>query len=80
MPTAKIAISIDDSVLTRLDRLVESQVFPNRSKAVQRAVEEKLNRIDRTRLARECEKLDVEFEQVLAEEGMDWELEEWPEH
>ncbi len=80
MPTAKIAISIDESILGRLDRLVQSHVFPNRSKAVQRAIEEKLNRIDKTRLARECAKLDPKLEQCLAEEGMDWEVDEWPEY
>ena len=69
MGTAKIAITIRKDILEKLDRLVQSKVFPNRSKAVQRAVEEKLARIGRGRLARECAKLDPKFEQDLAEEG-----------
>ena len=80
MPTAKVAISLDHAVLERLDHLVERRVFPNRSKAIQQAVEEKLCRLERTRLARECAKLDPAFEQALAEEGMSEELGEWPEY
>jgi len=43
MATAKIAITIEEDVLTRLDFLVKSHVFPNRSKAIQDAVKEKWN-------------------------------------
>ena len=80
MAATKIAVTIEARVLNRLDRLVKSRVFPNRSKAVQQAVEEKLARLDRSRLARECAKLDRRFEQSLAEEGVSGELEEWPEY
>jgi len=60
--------------LTKLDRLVKAGVFPNRSKAIQEAVEEKLSRIDRRRLARESAKLEPDFEKRLAEEGSSEEL------
>jgi metal-responsive CopG/Arc/MetJ family transcriptional regulator len=80
MPTEKIAVTIEARVLSRLDRLVRSRLFPNRSRAVQQAVEEKLARMDRSRLARECAKLDRKFEQSLAEEGLSRELEKWPEY
>lgn len=70
MSTIKIAITIQEHLLDRLDRLVKAKVFPNRSKAVQVAVEEKLARIERGRLARECAKLDKKFERALAEEGL----------
>ncbi|MFO8111015.1 MAG: ribbon-helix-helix domain-containing protein [Desulfosalsimonadaceae bacterium] len=79
MPASKIAITIDDKTLKRLDLLVKSKFFPNRSNAIQQAVTEKLNRIDKSRLARECAKLDPAVEQSLAEEDFSWELEEWPE-
>lgn len=69
MGTAKIGITIRKDILEKLDRLVQSKVFPNRSKAIQQAVEERLARIGRGRLARECAKLDPKFEQDLAEEG-----------
>lgn len=78
MPTSKVAISIDTSLLSRLDELVARQVFPNRSKAIQAAVEEKLHRLSRTQLATECAKLNPDEERALAEEGMEWELEQWP--
>ncbi|MGB5983976.1 MAG: ribbon-helix-helix domain-containing protein [Desulfobacterales bacterium] len=80
MAASKIAITIDDNTLKRLDILVKSNFFPNRSKAIQQAVSEKLMRIEKSRLAQECAKLDQEFEQALAEEGFSSELEEWPEY
>lgn len=80
MAASKIAITIDDNLLKRLDMLVKSNCFPNRSKAIQEAVMEKLMRIEKSRLARECDKLDSEFEQSMAEEGLSTELEEWPEY
>ena len=71
MSTLKVAITItlDRKTLTKLDCLAKAHVFPNRRKAIPEAVEEKLNRIDRRRLARECAKLDPDFEKRLAEEG-----------
>jgi metal-responsive CopG/Arc/MetJ family transcriptional regulator len=80
MRSAKIAITIDPGLLSRLDRLVEEQRYPNRSRAVQEALQDKLDRLDRTRLARECAKLDRAFEQELAEEGLKEDLEQWPEY
>jgi metal-responsive CopG/Arc/MetJ family transcriptional regulator len=79
MAASKIAITIDDNTLKRLDILVKSKFFPNRSKAIQEAVTEKLMRIEKSRLAQECAKLNPEFEQSLAEEGFSSELAEWPE-
>jgi metal-responsive CopG/Arc/MetJ family transcriptional regulator len=78
--TQKVAITLEEKTLTKLDRLVKARVFPNRSKAIQEAVEEKLSRIDRRRLARECAKLDPIEETRMAEEGMSAELARWPEY
>ena len=80
MSTLKVAITLDEKTLTKLDRLVKARLFPNRSKAIQEAVAEKLSRLDRRRLARECAKLDPRFEKRLAEEGLSEELAEWPEY
>ena len=80
MGSAKIAITLDESTLQRLDRLVKNRVFPNRSKAIQDAVEEKLKKLERSRLAKECAKLDATAERVMAEEGMNEELDRWPEY
>ena len=80
MGRSKVAISLDESTLNRLDKLVQKQVFPNRSQAIQEAVVEKLARLERTRLAQECAKLDPAFEKALAEEGLSEDLAEWPEY
>ena len=80
MATSKIAITIDQNLLHRLDFLVKSQRFTNRSRAIQEAVAEKLARIERSRLAQECAKLDPKFEQEMAEEGFVAEVDEWPEY
>ena len=80
MAASKIAITIDDKILRRLDLLVQSNVFPNRSKAIQEAIEDKLVRLDKTRLAQECAKLNPSFEQAIAEEGLSSELVEWPQY
>ena len=80
MAASKIAITIDSNMLKRLDILVKSNLFPNRSKAIQEAVAEKLMRLEKSRLAQECSKLDPDFERSLAEEGFTSELEEWPEY
>jgi metal-responsive CopG/Arc/MetJ family transcriptional regulator len=80
MAASKIAITIDDKVLKQLDNLVKAKHFPNRSKAIQDAVAEKLARLGRSRLAEECAKLDPDFERSLAEEGLSAEITEWPEY
>jgi len=68
MGTMKIAITLNQNTLERLDRLVRNHIFPNRSRAIQGAVQEKLERMERSRLARECAKLDPGFEKAMAEE------------
>jgi len=80
MAASKIAITIDDSLLKQLDLMVKSRVYPNRSKAIQEAVEDKLKRLERTRLAQECAKLDPVYEQNMAEEGFSMEIDAWPEY
>jgi len=80
MSTSKIAITLDEKTLKKLDRLVRSRIFPSRSRAIQEAVEEKLQHLEGTRLARECRKLDPAAEQGLAEEGVAEDVREWPEY
>jgi Arc/MetJ-type ribon-helix-helix transcriptional regulator len=59
--------------------LVSEGFFANRSQAVQEAVQERIAKIHRSRLARECAKLDPSEEQALADEGYAGET-EWPEY
>ncbi len=80
MVKSKVAISLDKSTLNRLDKLVQKQVFPSRSRAIEEAVAEKLARLERSRLAQECAKLDPAFEKALAEEGLSEDRAEWPEY
>ncbi len=79
MPAAKVAITIEERLLKRIDRLVAQRKFPNRSRAIQEAVRDTLDRLDRGRLARECAKLNRRTEQRLADEGLRADLDEWPE-
>ena len=75
MPSAKIAITIDQELLRTVDRWVAEGKFPNRSRAFQVAIREKQERWRRTRLAEECAKADPCEEQALAEEflqGEEW--------
>jgi metal-responsive CopG/Arc/MetJ family transcriptional regulator len=80
MTTTKVAVTIDSELLAQVDQLVAQRVFPNRSKAIQAALQDKLTRMRRSRLARESAKLDPSTEQAHAEEGMDQELATWPEY
>jgi len=77
MNVAKVTVSIESNLLKKIDRLVKAKVFPNRSKAIQDAVIEKIERIDHNRLLRECAKLDAEDEQSMADEGLALEIAEW---
>lgn len=80
MAKAKIAVTLDEPLLTRLDRLVAGGAFPNRSQAIESAVAEQLARLEHRRLAAECAKLDPAEERALAEEGLGAELDGWPEY
>lgn len=80
MGSIKVAITIDSGTQERVDGLVAKKVFPNRSRAIQLAVAEKLERMERGHLASECAKLDPTVEKALAEEGLGQELDAWPEY
>lgn len=76
----KIAITLEHSIVEDLDRLIQKHIFANRSNAIEKAVQEKLERIKGTRLSKECSKLDPVFEKIIAEEGFSEELSKWPEY
>jgi metal-responsive CopG/Arc/MetJ family transcriptional regulator len=80
MGKAKIAITLDEQYIDQLDTFVSKHVFQNRSQAIQEAVKEKLARIRRTRLAKECAKLDPALEKAMADEGLSEDLSQWPEY
>jgi metal-responsive CopG/Arc/MetJ family transcriptional regulator len=79
VPFTRIAITIDEQLLKRIDHLVIQRRFPNRSGAIQEAVRDKLEHLERGRLARECAKLSRPVEQRTADEWLANDLEGWPE-
>jgi metal-responsive CopG/Arc/MetJ family transcriptional regulator len=80
MSVAKVAISLDQQLLQKLDSLVRGNAFKSRSELIQVALVEKLSRIERSRLAQECSKLSALEEQEQADEGLRTDLAEWPEY
>jgi len=80
VPKTKVAITLDAQLLDRVDELVARREFRNRSQAIETALAEKLGRARRTRLARECAKLDPEDEKALAEVGLAGSSDSWPEY
>jgi metal-responsive CopG/Arc/MetJ family transcriptional regulator len=55
---AKVAITVEEGVLARVDALVMRKVFSNRGRAIQEAIQEELERMKRSRPVEECAKLD----------------------
>lgn len=78
MDSAKITISISHILLQSLDNLVNNRIFLSRNEAIQRALQEKIARIQKNRLALECAKLNTDEEQALADVGLTDESEQWP--
>ena len=77
---SKIAITLDEELVKQLDYLVMQHSYKNRSQVIEEAVKEKLDRLKRGRLARECTKLDPVMEKELAEEGLVEDVDNWPEY
>jgi metal-responsive CopG/Arc/MetJ family transcriptional regulator len=80
MSATKVAVSMDENLLERLDRLVEDRHYSSRSQAIQEAIAEKIHRVDKSLLARECSKLDRKVEQAMADEGLGGDVAEWPKY
>ena len=80
MPKMKVALTLDSALVERVDELVERRRFRSRSQAVEAALADKVQRLARTRLARESAKLDPRAEKRLAEQGLVDPLDSWPEY
>ncbi|UCD84591.1 MAG: CopG family transcriptional regulator [Deltaproteobacteria bacterium] len=70
MPTAKIAITLEEDFLKEIDRWVSEGRYPNRSKAIQETLKGKITDWRRKRLVEEVSKLNPKEEQALAEEAL----------
>ena len=79
MGTSKVAITLETGTLAELDRLVKAGKFPNRSRAIQTAVQEMTTRRKRRRLVEELAKLNPREERELADEVLRGEP-PWPEY
>lgn len=66
----KLAVTLDKKSVADLDRWVREGKYPNRSRALQSAVDLLVEREKRTRFARELAKLDPTEEQRMAEDGL----------
>lgn len=80
MAKTKLAVTMDATLLKELDLLVADRRFPNRSQAIEAAVADKVERLARFRLARECANLDRKEERAMAEEGLAGGSDSWPEY
>ena len=80
MDKKTVAVTLDTRTLSRVDRLVKDARYPNRSQAIEAAVNGQLDRLEHRRLAEECAKLDPSAEQALAEEGLGVDEGLWPEY
>jgi metal-responsive CopG/Arc/MetJ family transcriptional regulator len=80
MPKTKVALTLDAGLVDQVDELVAKRQFRNRSQAVEAALADKLQRLARTRLAREAAKLNPLEEKRLADEGLVDALDAWPEY
>jgi metal-responsive CopG/Arc/MetJ family transcriptional regulator len=70
MARAKISVSVDDTLLEKLDRLVENDTFESRSDAFERAVRALHDAEEASLYERELAALDPSEERAWAELGM----------
>jgi Arc/MetJ-type ribon-helix-helix transcriptional regulator len=80
MPKTKVALTLDADLVERVDELVVRRRFRSRSQAIESALADKLQRLARTRLARESAKLNIREEKRLADEGLARDFDGWPEY
>jgi metal-responsive CopG/Arc/MetJ family transcriptional regulator len=78
MSKMKVAVTIEAELVDRVDALVREHRFPSRSQVIERALVEKIEGLERGRLARECAKLDADEERALADEGYSADTRAWP--
>ena len=67
MPKKKVGLTLDANLVDLVDELVAQRRFRNRSQAIESALAGNLQRLARTRLARESAKLNVHEEKQLAD-------------
>jgi Arc/MetJ-type ribon-helix-helix transcriptional regulator len=79
MSDPKIAVTLNASALREVDELVRTGKYSSRSRLLEEAVLEKLDRLHHDQLVRECAKLQPAEERAAAEEFLVGEA-AWPEY
>ena len=79
MSTAKVGVTLEKQTLREVDRWVKEGQFPSRSRAIQVALAQMVERRQRRRLIEELAKLDPKREQTFAGESLAGET-PWPEY
>ncbi len=79
MAKTKLAVTMDAALVEELNLLVAERRFPNGSQAIEMAVADKIERLAKFRLARECANLDRKEGRAMAEEGLLGSADSWPE-
>ncbi|MEO7297259.1 MAG: ribbon-helix-helix domain-containing protein [Verrucomicrobiota bacterium] len=69
--STEIAISLDNELLAKLDKLVKREVFPSLDVAIQSAIKEKLARLENNHFAEALETLQKHL-QVDANKAAKW--------
>ncbi len=80
MSTRKIAITLKETLLRKIDRWVSEGLYPNRSRVIQETLEEKAADWRRRRLIEEVSKLNSKEERTIADEGISAVNEIWDEY
>lgn len=75
MSTKSINITIDEKLLAKLDAVVASGKYPNRSRSIEEAIADKLKVLDEEAIGEQAKLLNEED----AEEWFEGELESWQE-
>ena len=80
MGTTSITVTVEQTLLAQIDRLVDEHVFQSRTEAIEAALAEQVRRHRRRRLGEESAKLNPVEEQALADEGWVKDIDAWPKY
>ena len=80
MSTRKIAITLKEGLLRKIDRWVSEGLYPSRSRVIQETLEKRMANWRRKRLIEEVSKLNPKEERTIAEEGISAGNEVWDEY
>ena len=78
--TITVTLTLDDNLIASIDREVQKALYPDRSLAIQEAIERRYGLRDKSFLERELAKLDPIEERRMADEFLPRDESEWPEY